>query len=232
MQLNIKRILIVTDSLGAPRFVNNEKIIYNDTWVYKVISFFKKDNIEFIFLTVNGLDSRKLLQLTRDKLLLYEADMVVFEFGIVDCAPRVFKDSEIKLLSFLKLSWIVRRVVSKYHAFFSNLRAIQQVGLKEFTKNISQVYTLFNERNTKIIHIPIAPACKQYVKKSPQIDKNINIYNEIIKKYTDCYLCESYKDCDVETIFLKDLHHLNEQGHNLLADNVILNLKKILDYES
>lgn len=232
MQKNIKRILIITDSLGAPRFVNNERISYDNTWVYKVISFFKKDNIEFIFLTINGLDSERLLQLTKDKLLLYEADIVVFQFGIVDCAPRVLKDFEIKLLSILKLSWITRRIISKYHAFLSNLRSIQQVGLENFTKNISQVYTLFNEKNTKVIHIPIAPACKQYIEKSPKVDKNINTYNTTIKKYTDFYLFDSYKNCDLETIFLKDLHHLNERGHNILASNVISSLKKILNYES
>lgn len=232
MEINIKRILIVTDSLGAPRFVNNEKITYNDTWVYKVISFFKKDNVEFIFFTLNGLDSKKLLELTYDKLLLYEVDIVVFQFGIVDCAPRVLKDLEIKLLSIFKLSRLAKKIISKYHAFFSNLRAIQQVELEEFTKNISQVYMLFNEKNIKVIHIPIAPACKQYIKKSPKVDKNINIYNAMIEKYTDFYLDDSYKDCNVENIFLKDLHHLNKKGHNIIAHNMILNLKKILNYES
>ncbi len=228
MQLNIKRILIVTDSLGAPRFVNDEKITYNDTWVYKVISFYKKYNIEFISLTINGLDSKKLLQLTKDKLLLYEADIVIFQFGIVDCAPRVLKDFEIKLLSVVKMSLIARRIISKYHAFLSNLRSIQKVELIEFTKNISQIYTLFNEKNTKVVHIPIAPACQQYIKKSPNVDKNINVYNEMIQKYTDLYLHTSYINCNIETIFLKDLHHLNLSGHKILAKNVILSLKNIL----
>lgn len=88
----MKRILIVTDSLGAPRDVNGEKIEYEDTWIYKLKNnYINSIDVDVIFITINGLDSNQLLQLTNDKLKLYNADLILFQFGIVDCAPCIKK---------------------------------------------------------------------------------------------------------------------------------------------
>ena len=137
----MKRILIVTDSLGAPRDVNGEKIEYEDTWIYKLKNnYINSIDVDVIFITINGLDSNQLLQLTNDKLKLYNADLILFQFGIVDCAPRVLKNIEIKIISILRLSGLIKKIISKYHSKLSNLRNIQSINIYEFEKNVKRIY--------------------------------------------------------------------------------------------
>lgn len=224
----MKRILIITDSLGAPRFVDGEKITYNDTWVCQFNTLLRTLNIETISMTINGLDSTRILQLTHDKLLLYAPDIVIFQFGIVDCAPRVLTNNEILILSFLRLSKITKKIISKHHAFLSNLRNLQHTGAKKFEINLEQIYTLFHSKGIKVIHLPIAPACQRYQQKSPKISYRIQQYNSIIEKNSDLLLKNLYDNADVEAIFLNDLHHLNIHGHQVVFDYLSKNLHKIL----
>lgn len=227
MNLNKKRVLIITDSLGAPRFVDGEKIEYEDTWVYKIFTYMRKYDIEVIFMTLNGLDSTQLLSLIKDKLLLYKADIVLLQYGIVDCAPRVLTDKEIMFFSILKLSRVVKKIISKFHAPLSNFRKLQHTEIEKFKVNVKIIYRLFYEQNIKVVNIPIAPACEKYKEKSPKISKNIEMYNNIIKSNTNLYLEDLYINCNKEKIFLNDLHHLNQDGHNIISDYLKNNFERI-----
>lgn len=225
----MKRILIVTDSLGAPRDVNGEKIEYEDTWIYKLKNnYINIIDVDVIFITINGLDSNQLLQLTNDKLKLYNADLILFQFGIVDCAPRVLRNIEIKIISILKLSGLVKKIISKYHSKLSNLRNIQSINIYEFEQNVKRIYEILSNIDIKVIHIPIAPPCSKYIQHSPYINKNINNYNNILKKYSDIFLHNSYLDIEIENIFLSDLHHLNKLGHELLFKNIKNSIKNLI----
>ena len=224
-----QRVLIVTDSLGAPRSVDEEVINYETTWVYKITTLLTQHNIEVVFMTINGLDSNGVLQLTKDKLLLYEPSIILFQFGIVDCAPRVLTNKEIMFFSIFRLSRIVKKIISKYHAFFSSLRKLQYTDINAFKVNLEQIYELCYNQDIKIVHMPIAPACSKYEIKSPLISQNIKIYNNVIEKYTNEYLSDLYYCCEKEKIFLKDLHHLNEEGHNVVFNYLKNNLERIFN---
>lgn len=225
----VKRLLIVTDSLGAPRCVSGEMIKYDDTWVHKISSYLCQFDIETISITINGLDSKQLLTLTNEKLLLYEPDVVVLQLGIVDCAPRVLRDKEIAILSAVGLSKVTRKVISKHHAFLSNLRNIRHTSAEYFKKNLSQVYSLFHSHAIKVVYIPIAPACLGYKLKSPSIENSILHYNMIISNYTDIFFGDIYSESCPEEIFLTDFHHLNSSGHLIVSRYLEKKMPTIFD---
>ena len=56
----MKRLLIITDSLGAPR-VTPEICCYDDTWPCKVKQDVEKFGYDVVIHTINGLDSTQLV---------------------------------------------------------------------------------------------------------------------------------------------------------------------------
>lgn len=91
-----KRILIITDSLGAPR--NDEEVItYDETWVGMLTKHLQSQGQEVLSFSENGLSSTSLLNDVKSKLTLYNPNIIIAQFGIVDCAPRVLKNREILL---------------------------------------------------------------------------------------------------------------------------------------
>ena len=65
----MRRVLIITDSLGAPR-VSPETLYYEDTWPFKLKKRFDEYGIDTFIFTENGLDSTLLLGLLKFKLKL------------------------------------------------------------------------------------------------------------------------------------------------------------------
>lgn len=223
------RILIVTDSLGAPRKVKGEVIFYEETWVYKLTKLFMNHEHEVISMTLNGLDSKELLALVKEKLLLYNIELVIFQYGIVDCAPRVLSKNFILIFTFLKLSKYIQKIISKHHAFLTNIIKLEYVPIKEFDNNTIAIYKLFSDIKVKVINLPIAPACKAYIQKSPRISYNISLYNQILMRNTDLIFDDIYSNIDTEKIFLSDLHHLNSYGHDIVFNYLENNLKKLIN---
>lgn len=220
-----KRALIVTDSLGAPRY-EPETINYEQTWVYGVKDYLEKNGYDVFAITHNGLHSLELLSLTETKLNLYSAQIIILQYGLVDCAPRALKDKEILLFRILRLGKIAHYFAKKYHAQISKIRKISLFPLDVFECHVKKIYNLLKRNNAKIVQIPIAPACLSYKNISPQIEANISLYNEILKKNSDIYLSE-FSDCsegDAESLFMDDHHHLNRSGHAVLKDLVIKSL--------
>lgn len=221
--------LLITDSLGAPRSVKGETIIYEQTWVFMFSHYMRNHHgFDVISITQNGLSAEEVLQLTKEKLTLYEATIIIMQYGIVDCAPRILKEKEIQLLQLLRLSTFVHKILSKHHAFFSKLRNLQYTEIRKFKELIKQVHDIFKKSNIKVINIPIAPACQGYIRKSPEIMNNILLYNGILKMHCDFFLDSAYDNVDLENIFLSDLHHLNQTGHQIIFERLIHNVEKIL----
>lgn len=85
-----RRILVITDSLGLPRDYP-ERCIYSDTWP----ALLKKDGHIIHQISIGGATVSELA----DQLLSYHLsfcpDVVLFQSGIVDCAPRAFTRNEL-----------------------------------------------------------------------------------------------------------------------------------------
>ena len=224
----MKRLLIITDSLGAPRTLP-ELVNYDQTWTYKVKEHAVSQGYDVSAHTINGLDTRELLKLVNEKLHLYEPSIVLFQYGIVDCAPRVFSDREKLLFRMLQLHNVAAKIGKKYHALLSTKRDLNAVSLSEFDHFVGQVNEKLRagaSNPIKIVNIPIGSACQGYVNISPTIRQKIASYNEVIKRHTDVFLAD-FVSAPVEQIYTSDRHHLNSFGHQLLADIVIDGLKQV-----
>lgn len=226
----MKRLLIITDSLGAPR-TTPELCPYDDTWPKVVKAHAENQGYDVILFTENGLDSFKLLRLVESKLKLYKPSMVLLQFGIVDCAPRVFTDREKLIFRILHLHKFAAYIGKKYHATLSSLRDNTVVSCEDFRKNIvaiSQELKGNAQPGCKILHIPIGLACKGYVKISPSVERKITQYNRVLEEESDIFISAFY-DANVEKIYTADHHHLNKVGHALLGAAVLSSMEDLWD---
>ena len=67
----------------------------------------------------------------------------VEEVGVVEDEIEVYFDDdneniEIKIISILRLSGLIKKIISKYHSKLSNLRNIQSINIYEFEKNVKK----------------------------------------------------------------------------------------------
>ena len=217
-----KRLLIVTDSLGAPR-VHPELICYDKTWPAHVKIWISKYDYDVFIYSANGLSTDSLLKEVNFKLKLYNADIVIFQVGIVDCAPRVFSEREKLLFRIFHLHKLAAKIGKKYHAKLSSLRNKVTVGLKAFSKNIQSINDKFRTsepENCKLVYVPIGPPCSKYFELSPNIGLNIKNYNNAIENNSDHFI-SAFCEIDPESIYMSDCHHLNEKGHQVLSQLVI-----------
>lgn len=118
----------------------------------------------------------------------------------------------------LRLSGPVKKFISKNHAKLTNFRRLTKIGIDEFKKNVQTVFCELNSINVKVVCIPIAPACSEYIKHSPRIQKNIDDYNKVLESSCHLFLKEMYSGAPLEEIFLTDFHHLNSKGHDVVFE--------------
>ncbi|ARU59543.1 hypothetical protein OLMES_5563 [Oleiphilus messinensis] len=217
-----KRMLILTDSLGAPR-IEPELVNYDQTWVAKVKCEAQNNGYDVIAFTANGLDSANLLSEVNFKLHLYKPNVVIFQFGIVDCAPRVWSDREKLLFRILNLHNLAARIGKNYHAPISKFRNITAVSIADFALNIKSINEKIRQHapdGCTLIHVPIGPPCSAYFELSPAIGENIIRYNKVLGENSDRFLTD-FSQLDPETIYTSDCHHLNQTGHEKLSKIVL-----------
>lgn len=218
-----KRLLIVTDSLGAPR-CEPATVSYEETWVYPVKKHFEGQGYDVFCITYNGLHAGELLSLAETKLTLYHADIAILQCGLVDCAPRVMTEREMLVVRLLHIQKPVKFLAHKYHAALSKWRNISLYTVEQFDERIAKtVRILKSGKKCIVVQVPIAPACNGYLAKSPLIATNIKKFNAVLEKNSDSYLknFENFSADDADPLFMDDFHHLNTRGHKILADIVI-----------
>lgn len=230
----MKRIIILSDSLGRarPDIQLKDRTRYCDTYGYilqKVL--INKYIVEICY--IESLDSIDAIFWNQRMVAFREPDIVIYHIGINDCAPRLFKKNSSALILkpfFRKFTCdLFLRILSYYRSFFTKLVRKVYVDKKTFKENIKtmiQEVKKYNP-NCKFFCITIAMGDELYVKKSPDINKNIREYNKILK---DCF---SGRCIDInEIVKLNDMHisdgvHLSKKAHKQLAEHLL----KILENE-
>ncbi|MDT8903851.1 hypothetical protein [Anaeroselena agilis] len=214
-------ILFVTDSLGGPRF-SPEQLYFQDTWVYKVRDHLKNMGVETHSIVCYGLDSHQVRYDLLRFLPYYKPDLIVYQIGICDCAPRAISTAELRLIKYLpgRIQSLVRRIIRRYFKKLTVVRDISNIDLFSFQENIRHISKQFNS-----IFIPIAPVCDGYVKVTPLIRQRAIEYNEVLKKHSQFWLDEyvnSPKEL-IENMFVSDHHHLNNFGQEYLTKLILNN---------
>lgn len=210
-------ILFITDSLGGPRDFP-EVLYYQDTWVYRVKKALECRKIQSHSIVLYGLDSLRIVKdLFETHVKLYCPQLVIYQVGIVDCAPRSVSKRELRY--FKKLPGVLQESIQKFiknnYGEISKLRDINNVDLSCFEENISIL-----ANNFKSIFIPIAPITPEFQVKSPLIKRNAVKYNQILEKYSQVWL-EEFESPDqkiMEQMFTADFYHLNRFGHQYLSE--------------
>jgi hypothetical protein len=153
-------ILCITDSIAMPR----DGVEYEDTWIARLRQHRYPESV-----VAHSQRAATTHKLHTHVLYHYRPDTVVTQLGIVDCAPRYFRNAE---------RWILRavphRAKSTYMSLLKRLRtrrsSRRKVSVKQFRTNVSQFYRAASSEGIDIITIAIAPPTSQFVSKSPYID--------------------------------------------------------------
>lgn len=217
----MKRILIITDSLGMPR----PNISIEKVWVRKFIKGLGQKFEIFTFCRRSN-DTKDLKNFLKDYTDWYKPDFIIIQLGIVDCARRAMPSTRLwfKILSRITfISNVLRKLASKYHFLFSKIFDYQICNITEFENNL--IVFVEKTQNFKVIFLPIASPGEFLKKKCYNIENDIKAYNEVLGKISRSYdnveLINPYYGYKSDEYVLKeDGHHLNEFGNKLVFDKL------------
>jgi len=221
----LKKVLIITDSLGAPR-AEPELLKYEDTYTYKIKRFFKEKDVDVYIIAKSGLTSNEIVAFLDYYLSLYDPDLLLMHFGIVDCAPRAFTLNEIKVANIFRFGFLLKWAGNRYHYFLTKLRKIKRVDVMHFKKNLNHINELCINNEVKLVCIPILAPTSEYIKTSYDINKSINEYNDILKQNSNMVDIDYYK-IELDKIFMSDKHHLNAYGCNFIYNETMKLIVKV-----
>lgn len=211
----MSNVLIFTDSLGLPR----DSVDFDDTWIKLLSDMYPE--VTIIDRPEYGKTTEKL---PNEKYVAnHNADIVITQLGIVDCAPRYFNASERCLFDCLSQNktYIYKKCMRKIRS--RNPRRTY-VSTSDFRKNLDEFYQGCQEIGVPVYSIIIAPSTEKFENKSPQIENQINkynnIYRELAESFDNLYLLDPYAGVeDIESIMVK-YEHPNAIGHERIAEAV------------
>lgn len=218
------KILCVGDSLGLPR----KGVKYEDTWFYKLSD--KYRDIHFIAKFVRELTTDR-FEPIGDFSDYYNPDVVITQFGIVDCAPRIINErlrkwkmilSLSSMLKFDKLVWKV--IKNKYHRDNPNVVYIQPAA---FENNVKRYFEKLQLGGAKlIIVVKICTPGSSVKEKSPCMVDNVKKYNAIFDKVASQFEHVITIDplSEGDDINYVDGYHTNDKGFQIVFNQ----LEKVL----
>lgn len=216
MSASRPRLLFVTDSLGLPRRVP-VRVAGHEVWVNQVAHSLE-GQVEPYFYTVAGLHSSDLASNLEIQLGGFDADLLVLQIGIVDCAPKALRENERKVVTRLPgpLRLLVHNFLRRNYARIVMWRDVTYVSQDRFRTNLESFREHF--RDCEFVVVPIAPANQGYRAKNPLIDRNIRAYNRILETvFGEAFASETFEGADPELLFVSDHHHLSIEGHATVA---------------
>ncbi len=214
------KILCVGDSLALPR----EGVSYEDTWFYKLSTNYP--NVHFISKFVRELTTDKLTP-RGDYSYFYKPDVVITQFGVVDCAPRIINERlrRWKILLFISnlfglYSFTWKMIKKRHHR---NNPDVVYVNPKDFESNIVQYFTDLRLGGAKlIIVVKIGMPGQSVRKKSPCFADNVNRYNSIFDKVANELQNIVVIDplIDGDDVNYVDGYHTNGKGFQLVYNKI------------
>ena len=226
----MRKIIIFTDSLGRPRpdLHAKERTEYEDVYGYKIRKYFTDDWVEILY--IESLDSEDAIFWNERMVAFKRPDIVVYQMGINDCAPRVFKKNSrsiVLLPWFRRLSHdIILRIISKYRRYIIEILPEKTYVNKHlfrnnFLKMIADVKAMSNHCNFFCLSIAGQPYVKEI--KNPGITENVRIYNEVLKEiFMDDFVdIDAVTNMSSDEYLISDGVHLNKNTHDIIASELI-----------
>lgn len=219
--MNKNRILVLTDSLGLPR-ETPELVEYEETYFYQLRKEFT--GAEFIQSSIGGA-TINVLSTQAEYLRLLKPNIVILQSGIVDSSPRALTQFELDLVKRIPLiSKYIAHLIRKNKSFLRKRRGITYTSHPIFEERLKHLRNVFSEAT--IVCLGIVPANKQYEENLPGVGKNIEMFNDSLRKeFGDLFIDNSDL---VETGLMSDNHHLNKKGHKVVYQKLRQSLSNYL----
>ncbi|MCZ8531827.1 SGNH/GDSL hydrolase family protein [Psychrobacillus psychrodurans] len=204
----MKKVIILGDSLSLPRPMNFYKfnpfqdltlgVEFNETYPFLLQMYLKDYYV--INRAVRASTIKQIYMRDRsDHIFLTKPDVVILHVGIVDLWPRV----ELGGRSYLN--------EGEFSCYY--IKLLKEIGI-------------FPE--TKIICIGIVSTSEAMNDKYPGVQANINKFNNILKNICALNAQAVFIDASqiipielVNKYLMKDAHHLNPEGNDIIAKNII-----------
>lgn len=207
----MKRILILTDSLGCPR----PEIKVRQTWTDKLLSAYCGTDIVFYTYCIRGLASNDIPFTYIEDLC---PDIIICQVGIVDACRRAMSLREQRIISKIPLfRRCVRIITKKYHYQLTKARNIHYVKVNDYVRNMKRVEAYCQ----RAIFIGIIGPGEFLVRRTWNVERDVKEYNDALRDAIDnsrsdmlTAFSDELLNEDVNKYLLaEDGHHLNPDGN-------------------
>lgn len=226
------RCIVIGSSMTMPSF----DLDYEHTWLYKLIKRFP--NIEFIDKNSRSSSVRRLVKegaLSKgyDLLEYYSPDFIITQIGIADCSPRLLKREALstKLINKLPFSKWIYDLVRKTKGRTISCCDIDTVT---FYKCLETYAERAKNKNVHVFCIKIAHTGVSVIKKSPHMIEAIDLYNKEFDKlasnFSNVTVIDPFlEDVDIQPLLIKDDIHPNEQGSEVIFQNIVKSIEPYVE---
>lgn len=215
------KILILSDSLAAPRKSEKDNVTYSDLWVGKICNTYQSAKIFHV----------PIGHATSDVLLAQckywqpeDPDCVFFQCGLNDALPRVLKKYEAEFCAHHKILGRALQILLKRRAKKSlrNLRNITYVKPDLFQSNLQFMKDSFE----RAFFLGITSSNVLSYRNSLSAKQNIEQYNAIAENVFGANFID-LKDLK-DSCFGEDKFHLSKKGHSEVARKVEILVNNLL----
>ena len=220
------RIIVFTDSLGRARpDLSDMKTNYVDIYFSHLRKMIGNDH-DLILLTNEGIDTNMGIELSKKGVAFREPDIVIYHFGINDCAPRIFKRGATPWIYTKK--WLKKisfnigaKIIAKYRIQITKWRNFTYINKKDFEININTMQDEVKKYSPKVIFygVSIVESFDWMNDRSYGHLENVKAYNKILKKiYQTNFIDINTLVENVEERLIHDGVHLSKTAHIKLAE--------------
>lgn len=224
------KIVILGDSTAM--FRPSEGVDFNSTYSYKLAY----DGHIVVDKSIRAATSDTFSQCgTLEDHFQIDADYYVLQFGICDCARRIFSKQEKAILDFMSAIPVFWRLSSAIYTYcrkrrhtFTKLRQIQNVPFERFSENYKKILNEIQTRNPKVkgvFVVNILYPGEFMLRKSYKILDLIQKYNsytdKLINHYKNIKIIDLYTFTKLNPSYvLADGHHFSKEVHTYVYDQL------------
>ena len=217
----MKKILIITDSIGNPRiFPEDEKVSLEETYPYIIKKV--ENNAQFYQLSYAGVYTGDLINQARAYLMDWEPEVIIVGSGINDSRPKSLS-TELKnnlIVSKFKVIKKFLEIIQKFIFLMNSTKS--SVEKKVFKKNIDVLKKTFP--NSKIYWLEIS-CHPNYEKSRPGVVSLKDKYNKLLGDLLGENLIKIDQILNDKNLFNEDCLHMDKLGHKLVAEKILDKIK-------
>lgn len=231
------RIVIYSDSMARarPDLDEQNKTYYSETYGVLLRQEIAPQH-EVDIVHIESLDSSDGEYQVNPYVSFKNPDIVFFQIGINDCAPRIFKKNsflakliyENKLFEKITLN-LIPRLINKYRYEITKMFKSSYVDIDLYEKNYNRMIEkikLLNP-NCKFYVISILNSSQKLSKKSYAIQNNIEQYNKRLQNlFKENYI--DINEIEFDNIFINDGVHVTKEMHQLIFSKIYKHIKGLL----